>query len=63
MKPLYANASPYARKVRVVMSAAIDHFGMFGAVVRPLSGLRMIGLTVLLLGLAVPQLSDTRPPT
>lgn len=57
------NAILFVMVAQILTSAAIDHFGMFGAVVRPLSGLRMVGLAVLLLGLTVSQLSDTRPPT
>ena len=55
------NAILFVMVAQIFTSAAIDHFGLFGAVVRPLSGLRLVGLTVLLLGLAVSQLSDTRP--
>ncbi len=31
-------------------AALIDHFGLFGAVVRPIDGVRLLGLTLLLIG-------------
>jgi bacterial/archaeal transporter family-2 protein len=40
---------------QIFTSAALDHFGLFGTHVRPVNGLRSLGLVVLLAGLVVTQ--------
>lgn len=40
---------------QIFTSALIDHFGLLGAMVRPLTGLRSLGLAVMLAGLALTQ--------
>ena len=42
---------------QLAMSAAIDHFGWFGAVQRPVSALRLGGLVVMVAGLSIAQLA------
>lgn len=43
---------------QVFVAACIDHFGLFGAVVRELNPMRLIGLAFLVLGLIVSQLAS-----
>lgn len=45
---------------QVVSSAAIDHFGLFGAQATPVTGLRIVGISVMALGVAITQLSLSR---
>lgn len=45
---------------QLVSSAAIDHFGLFGAQVHPVTGLRLLGITVMTLGVAITQMSAAR---
>lgn len=45
---------------QLVSSAAIDHFGLFGAQVAPVTGLRMTGIAVMGLGVAITQVSVAR---
>ncbi|MBF9045025.1 EamA-like transporter family protein [Rhodobacterales bacterium HKCCE4037] len=40
---------------QLVSAAAIDHFGLFGAQVSPVTGLRMVGLLVMGAGVALTQ--------
>ena len=40
---------------QLVSAAAIDHFGLFGAQVSPVSGLRLAGLAVMAAGVALTQ--------
>lgn len=42
---------------QIVSAAVIDHFGLFGARMVPLSGLRIIGLATMAAGLAMTQLA------
>jgi transporter family-2 protein len=55
------NVILFAMVAQIVTSAAIDHFGILGAAVRPLSVTRAIGITVLLAGLVIAQLPDKSP--
>ncbi len=50
------NAILFAVVAQVFTSAVIDHWGLFGAVVRPVSLIRMGGLAIIVTGLAVTQL-------
>ncbi|MBY4891724.1 DMT family transporter [Rhodobacteraceae bacterium N5(2021)] len=45
---------------QLVSSAAIDHFGLFGAQVSPVTGLRLTGIAVMTLGVAITQLGAAR---
>ena len=45
---------------QLVSSAAIDHFGLFGAQVTPVTGLRLTGIAVMTLGVAITQMSVSR---
>jgi len=41
---------------QVIVAACIDHFGLFGAVVREVNAMRALGLSLLILGLMVSQI-------
>lgn len=56
------NTILFAVSAQIVTSAAIDHFGLFGAVVRPVNAMRIGGVGLLLSGLLLSQLA-TRPTT
>lgn len=45
---------------QLVSSAAIDHFGLFGAQVAPVTGLRLTGIAVMTLGVAITQFGGAR---
>ncbi len=45
---------------QLVSSAAIDHFGLFGAQISPVTGLRMAGIAIMAVGVGVTQLGATR---
>jgi transporter family-2 protein len=38
----------------------IDHFGLFGAAVRPVNGLRLLGIVILVSGLVVTQIANAK---
>ena len=42
---------------QLVSAAAIDHFGLFGAQVSNVSGMRLLGLAVMAAGVAITQLA------
>lgn len=54
------NAILFIMTAQVFTSAAIDHFALFGAPSRPIDGLRIAGLVLLLAGLAVTQLGSRK---
>ncbi|WP_224814607.1 DMT family transporter [Hasllibacter sp. MH4015] len=45
---------------QLVSAAAIDHFGLFGAQVAPVTGLRLAGIAVMGIGVAITQLGLAR---
>ncbi|UWQ94334.1 DMT family transporter [Rhodobacteraceae bacterium M385] len=45
---------------QLVSSAAIDHFGLFGAQVHTVTGLRLAGISVMALGVAITQMGAAR---
>lgn len=45
---------------QLISSAAIDHYGLFGAQINTVTGLRMAGIAVMAAGVAITQLSATR---
>ena len=55
------NTILFAMTAQIVMSAVMDHFGLFGAPIRPVSFTRLAGLILMLAGLALAQLSVARP--
>jgi bacterial/archaeal transporter family-2 protein len=57
------NTILFAMTAQIFSSAAIDHFGLFGAQIRPVGVLRSAGLLLMIAGLFIAQLSVTRGPT
>ncbi len=55
------NTILFAMTAQIIMSAVMDHYGLFGAPVRPVSLTRLAGLVLMLAGLALAQLSVARP--
>ena len=55
-----ANTIMFVMVAQIFTSTAIDHFGLFGAGVRHLSVVRLLGLALLLAGLAVTQLAPIK---
>lgn len=55
------NTILFAMTAQIVMSAAMDHFGLFGASIRPVSLIRLAGIVLMLAGLALAQLSVEQP--
>ena len=47
---------------QIAVSAAIDHFGLFGAVVRSVDPTRIAGIAVMLVGLTITQVAGQRGP-
>lgn len=45
---------------QLVSAAAIDHFGLFGARISPVSGLRLAGIAVMAIGVALTQFGAQR---
>ena len=45
---------------QILSSLIIDHFGLFGAPVRPINLLQFFGATTLLVGLAITQIANSR---
>jgi transporter family-2 protein len=54
------NAILWVMVAQVFTSAAIDHFGVLGAAVRPLSAVRTLGLVVLVVGLVTTQAGQAK---
>ena len=54
------NTILFAMTAQIVMSALMDHFGLFGAPVRPVSLMRLAGLILMLAGLFLAQVSVSR---
>jgi transporter family-2 protein len=47
----------FAVAAQVVSAALIDHFGLFGAVIRPVNPVRLGGISLLLAGLAITRIN------
>ncbi len=45
---------------QLASSAAIDHFGLFGAQVNPVTGMRLAGIAVMTVGVAITQMGAAR---
>lgn len=41
---------------QILSAALIDHFGLFGAATRPLDALRIVGMTLVIIGIVLTQL-------
>ncbi len=54
------NTILFAMTAQIISSAAMDHFGLFGASVRPVSLIRLAGLGLMLGGLFIAQVSVAR---
>ena len=54
------NAILFVMTAQVITSAAIDHYGLFGVIARPVGGVRMLGLVVMLAGLFIAQLAQSK---
>jgi transporter family-2 protein len=52
------NAILFAVTAQLFSSAVIDHFALAGAAPRPLTTLRMIGLTIVISGVVLTQIAD-----
>jgi transporter family-2 protein len=49
-----------AVSAQILSAMVVDHFGLFGAAVRPLNLLRGIGVVLLLAGILITQLGDPK---
>ncbi|MBU2588843.1 MAG: DMT family transporter [Alphaproteobacteria bacterium] len=54
------NAILFVMTAQIFTSALIDHFGLLGAVSRPVTTPRLIGLAIMVLGLALSQYTPSR---
>ena len=52
------NAILFVMTAQIFTSALIDHFGMLGATVRPVTAVRLVGMAAMLAGLAMTQISS-----
>ena len=58
------NSILFAVSAQIVTSAVLDHFGLFGAPHRPVGALRLGGLALMIIGLAIAQVAArSTPPT
>ena len=55
-----ANFIVCAVTAQIVISLLIDHFGLFGATVRPVTTIKLLGAALLLSGLAMTQLAEAK---
>ncbi len=57
------NAVMFVLAGQIISSAAIDHFGLFGAPQKPIDLLRAVGLVVMASGIAIAQITanNTKP--
>ena len=53
-----ANFIVCAVSAQIIISVVIDHFGLLGAMVRPVSVTRLVGIGLLIAGIIVTQISD-----
>jgi transporter family-2 protein len=57
-----ANFIVCAVSAQIIISVVIDHFGLLGAMVRPVSMTRLVGIGLLIAGIIVTQISDNSTP-
>ncbi len=50
----------FAVAAQIISSALIDHFGLFGAIIRPVNLVRLGGISLLLIGLAITQIANAK---
>ena len=55
-----ANFIVCAVSSQILISVMIDHYGLFGAAIRPFSLKKLLGVTLLIVGLVITQLSDSK---
>ncbi len=55
-----ANFIVCAVSCQILVSVVIDHYGLFGAAIRPFSMTKFIGVSLLISGLIITQLSDAK---
>lgn len=53
------NAILFVMTAQIFKSAVIDHYGLLGAAIRPVTAPRMAGLAIMLAGLALTQLANS----
>lgn len=56
------NTILFAMTAQIVTSALMDHYGLFGAPLRPVGLVRLAGIGLMLAGLFIAQASVTRAP-
>jgi bacterial/archaeal transporter family-2 protein len=56
-----ANFIMMAVSSQMIFAVIIDHWGLFGAAIRPLSLLRCVGVVVLIAGVVIIQLAGQKP--
>jgi len=52
------NAILFAVAAQLLSSAAIDHFAVAGAALRPLTSMRLLGLAIVIVGVVLTQIAD-----
>jgi transporter family-2 protein len=52
----------YAVVTQTITSAVIDHFGLFGVLVREVSFKRMVGIVIVIVGLVITQWASNQSP-
>jgi transporter family-2 protein len=52
------NAILFAVTAQLLSSAVIDHFALAGAALRPLTSIRVLGLTIVIIGVVLTQIAD-----
>ncbi len=58
-----ANFIVCAVSAQIIISVLIDHYGLLGATIRPVSMTRLIGVALLIAGIIVTQISDNSSAT
>lgn len=58
-----ANFIVCAVSAQIIISVVIDHFGLLGAMARPVSVTRLVGIGLLIAGIIVTQISDNSSAT
>lgn len=56
------NSILFAVSAQLVTSAVLDHFGLFGAPQRPVGALRLAGIALMVVGIAIAQLAARTAP-
>jgi transporter family-2 protein len=56
-----ANFIMMAVSSQMIFAVIIDHWGLFGAAIRPLSVMRCVGVVVLIAGVVIIQLAEQKP--